>query len=133
MLFHTELLYLLKITDKNKIMKAGGSKSKILKKLTKRAYAILDWDNKKANPSIVKRIMSATNQENEIMYDSIRFSEVYQEAVEDYTLEQEKKQISHSLESWDYTLLHTSNLTKKQKKNRAKNKSAKQSRKINRK
>ena len=34
---------------------------------------------------------------------------------------------------WDYTLLHTSNLTKKQKKNREKSKSAKQSRKINRK
>ena len=86
MLFHTEVLYLLKITDKNKIM-----------------------------------------------HDSIRFSEVYQEAVEDYMLEQEKKQISHSLENWDYTLLHASNLTNKQKKNRAKNKSAKQSRKINRK
>ena len=86
MLFHTELLYLLKITDKNKIM-----------------------------------------------HDSIIFSKVYQEAVEDYMLEQEKKHISHSLENWDYTLLHTSNLTKKQKKNRAKNKSAKQSRKINRK
>ena len=47
--------------------------------------------------------------------------------------ELQKKQISHSLENWDYTLLHTSNLTKKQKKNRAKSKSAKQSRKINRK
>ena len=47
--------------------------------------------------------------------------------------ELQKKQISHSLENWNYTLLHTSNLTKKQKKNRAKNKSAKQSRKINRK
>ena len=47
--------------------------------------------------------------------------------------ELQKKQISHSLENWDYTILHTSNLTKKQKKNRAKNKSAKQSRKINRK
>ena len=47
-------------------MKAGSSKSKILKKLTKKADIILDWDNKKANPSIVKRIMSATNQENEI-------------------------------------------------------------------
>ena len=47
--------------------------------------------------------------------------------------ELQKKHISHSLENWDYTLLHTSNLTKKQKKNRAKNKSAKQSRKINRK
>ena len=47
--------------------------------------------------------------------------------------ELQKKQISHSLENWDYTLLHTSNLTKKQKKNRYKNKSAKQSRKINRK
>ena len=34
--------------------------------------------------------------------------------------ELQKKQISHSLENWDYTLLHTSNLTKKQKKNRAK-------------
>ena len=45
----------------------------------------------------------------------------------------QKKHISHSLENWDYTLLHASNLTKKQKKNRAKNKSAKQSRKINRK
>ena len=86
MLFHTELLYLLKITDKNKIM-----------------------------------------------HDSIRFSKVYQEAVEKYMLEQEKKHISHSLENWDYTLLHASNLTNKQKKNRAKNKSAKQSRKINRK
>ena len=47
--------------------------------------------------------------------------------------ELQKKQISHSLENWDYTLLYTSNLTKKQKKNRAKSKSAKQSRKINRK
>ena len=47
--------------------------------------------------------------------------------------ELQKKHISHSLENWDYTLLQTSNLTKKQKKNRAKNKSAKQSRKINRK
>ena len=44
-----------------------------------------------------------------------------------------KKHISHSLENWDYTLLHTSNLAKKQKKNRAKSKSAKQSRKINKK
>ena len=47
--------------------------------------------------------------------------------------ELQKKHISHSVENWDYNLLHTSNLTKKQKKNRAKNKSAKQSRKINRK
>ena len=47
--------------------------------------------------------------------------------------ELQKKHISHSLENWDYTLLYTSNLTKKQKKNRAKSKSAKQSRKINRK
>lgn len=47
--------------------------------------------------------------------------------------ELQKKQISHSVENWDYTLLHASNLTKKQKKNRAKSKSAKQSRKINRK
>ena len=86
MLFHTELIYLLKITDKNKIM-----------------------------------------------YDSIRFSKVYQEAVEKYILEQEKKHISHSLQNWDYNLLHASNLTNKQKKNRAKNKSAKQSRKRNRK
>ena len=67
------------------------------------------------------------------MYDSIRFSKVYQKAVKNYMLEQEKKHISHSLENWDYNLLHASNLTKKQKKNRAKNKSAKQSRKINRK
>ena len=70
---------------------------------------------------------------NKIMDNSFRFSKVYQEAVENYMLEQEKKHISHSLENWDYTLLHTSNLTKKQKKNRTKNKSAKQSRKINRK
>ena len=55
--------------------------------------------------------------------------ELFQEQFE----ELQKKQISHSLENWDYTLLHTSNLTKKQKKNRAKSKSAKQSRKINRK
>ena len=47
--------------------------------------------------------------------------------------ELQKKHISHSLENWDYTILHTSNLTKKQKKNRAKSKSAKQSRKTNRK
>ena len=67
------------------------------------------------------------------MHDSIRFRKVYKEAVEDYMLEQEKKHISHSVENWDYTLLYTSNLTKKQKKNRAKSKSAKQSRKINRK
>ena len=67
------------------------------------------------------------------MYDSIRFSKVYHNAVEKYMLEQEKKHISHSLENWDYNLFHASNLTKKQKKNRAKNKSAKQSRKRNRK
>ena len=67
------------------------------------------------------------------MHDSIRFSKVYQEAVEKYILEQEKKHISHSLQNWDYNLLHASNLTNKQKKNRAKNKSAKQSRKRNRK
>ena len=47
--------------------------------------------------------------------------------------ELQKKHILHSLENWDYNLLHASNLTKKQKKNRAKSKSAKQSRKINRK
>ena len=67
------------------------------------------------------------------MDEILRFSEVYQVAVENYMLEQEKKHISHSLENWDYNLLHASNLTKKQKKNRAKSKSAKQSRKINRK
>ena len=67
------------------------------------------------------------------MDEILRFSEVYQVAVENYMLEQEKKHISHSLENWDYNLLHASNLTKKQKKNRAKNKSAKQSRKRNRK
>lgn len=47
-------------------MKAGSSKSKIRKKLSKTADAILDWDNKKANTSIVKRIMAATDQENEL-------------------------------------------------------------------
>ena len=62
-----------------------------------------------------------------------KFSKVYQIAVEKYMLEQEKKHISQRLENWDYNLLHASNLTNKQKKNRAKNKSAKQSRKINRK
>ena len=67
------------------------------------------------------------------MNDILRFSKVYQVAVKEYLLKQEKKYISHSLENWDYNLLHASNLTKKQKKNRAKNKSAKQSRKINRK
>ena len=46
-------------------MKAGSSKQKINKKLTKKADAILDWDNKKANPSIVKRIIKATDEENE--------------------------------------------------------------------
>ena len=86
MLFHTDLLHLLKITDKNKIM-------------------------------------------DEIL----KFNKDYHNAVEKYMLEQEKKHISHSLENWDYNLLHASNLTKKQKKNRAKSKSAKQSRKINRK
>ena len=86
MLFHAELIYLLKITDKNKIM-------------------------------------------DEIL----KFNKDYHNAVEKYMLEQEKKYISHSLENWDYNLLHASNLTKKQKKNRAKSKSAKQSRKINRK
>ena len=67
------------------------------------------------------------------MNDILKFSKVYQVAVKEYLLEQEKKHISHSLENWDYNLLHASNLTKKQKKNRAKSKSAKQSRKINRK
>ena len=86
MLFHKELLFLLKITDKNKIM-------------------------------------------DEIL----KFNKDYHNAVEKYMLEQEKKHISHSLENWDYNLFHASNLTKKQKKNRAKSKSAKQSRKINRK
>lgn len=47
-------------------MKAGSSKSKIFKKLTKKVDSILDWDNKKANHSLVKRIMSATNQEQEM-------------------------------------------------------------------
>ena len=86
MLFHTEVLYLLKITDNNKIM-------------------------------------------DEIF----KFNKDFHNAVGKYMLEQEKKHISHSLENWDYNLLHASNLTKKQKKNRAKNKSAKQSRKRNRK
>lgn len=45
-------------------MKVGGSKQKINKKLTKQADTILDWDNKKANPSIVKRIIKATDDEN---------------------------------------------------------------------
>ena len=67
------------------------------------------------------------------MDEILKFSKVYQEAVKNYMLEQEKKHISHSLENWDYNLLHASNLTKKQKKNRAKSKSAKQSRKRNRK
>ena len=67
------------------------------------------------------------------MDETFKFSKLYHILIENYMLEQEKKHISHSLENWDYTLLHTSNLTKKQKKNRAKNKSAKQSRKINRK
>ena len=67
------------------------------------------------------------------MNDILKFSKVYQVAVKNYMLEQEKKHISHSLENWDYNLLHASNLTKKQKENRAKNKSAKQSRKRNRK
>ena len=67
------------------------------------------------------------------MHEVFNFNKDFQNVVEKYMLEQEKKYISHSLENWDYTLLHTSNLTKKQKKNRAKNKSAKQSRKINRK
>ena len=67
------------------------------------------------------------------MNDIFRFSEEYRNSVKEYLLKQEKKHISHSLENWDYNLLHASNLTKKQKKNRAKSKSAKQSRKINRK
>ena len=67
------------------------------------------------------------------MNDILRFSEEYQNAVKEYLLEQEKKHISHSLENWDYNLLYISNITNKQKKNRAKNKSAKQSRKRNRK
>ena len=67
------------------------------------------------------------------MNDTFRFSKLYQEAVIEYLLEQEKKHISQRLENWDYNLLYASNLTKKQKKNRAKNKSAKQSRKRNRK
>ena len=67
------------------------------------------------------------------MNDILRFSKVYQVAVKEYLLKQEKKHISQRLENWDYNLLYASNLTKKQKKNRVKNKSAKQSRKINRK
>ena len=67
------------------------------------------------------------------MNDILKFSKVYQVAVKEYLLKQEKKHISHSLENWDYNLLHASNLTKKQKKNRTKSKSAKQSRKRNRK
>ena len=42
-------------------VKAGLKVNIVLK-----ADSILDWDNKKANHSLVKRIMSATNQENEI-------------------------------------------------------------------
>ena len=86
MLFHAELVYLLKITDKNKIMD-----------------------------------------------EVFKFNKDFHNAVEKYMSEQEKKHISQRLENWDYTLLHASNLTKKQKKNRTKSKSAKQSRKINRK
>ena len=67
------------------------------------------------------------------MDEVFKFNKDFHNVVEKYMLEQEKKYISHSLENWDYNLLHASNLTKKQKKNRAKNKSAKQSRKINRK
>ena len=48
------------------------------------------------------------------MNDILKFSKVYQEAVKNYMLEQEKKHISHSLENWDYNLLYASNLTKKQ-------------------
>ena len=44
-------------------MKAGSSKQKLNKKLTKKISDILDWDNKKANPSIVRRIWSANQQE----------------------------------------------------------------------
>lgn len=46
-------------------MKVGSSKIKIGKKLLKKVDSILDWDNKRANPSTIKRIMSATNQETE--------------------------------------------------------------------
>ena len=46
-------------------MKAGSSKTKINKKLTKRADEVLDWDNKKTNPSMIKRMMKATDEENE--------------------------------------------------------------------
>lgn len=46
-------------------MKAGSSKIKILKKLTKRVDVITDRDNKKANHGTIKRIMEATNQEND--------------------------------------------------------------------
>ena len=67
------------------------------------------------------------------MHEVFKFNKDFHNVVEKYMLEQEKKHISQSLENWDYNLLHASNLTKKQKKNRAKSKSAKQSRKINRK
>ena len=46
-------------------MKAGGSKFKIGKKLNKKACSILDWDNKKSNPSLIRKIISATEQEKE--------------------------------------------------------------------
>ena len=67
------------------------------------------------------------------MDEVFKFNKDFHNVVEKYMFEQEQKYISHSLENWDYNLLHSSNLTKKQKKNRAKNKSAKQSRKRNRK
>lgn len=51
--------------------KAGGSKLIIKKKLTKQCNFITDWDNKKANPKHIRRMIAATQQEIDNMKNDI--------------------------------------------------------------
>lgn len=53
-------------------MKKGGSKIKIGNKLSKKVDSILDLDNRKATPSMVRRIMSASDQEREYESDNCK-------------------------------------------------------------
>jgi hypothetical protein len=47
-------------------MKGTKSRVKIGKKLTKKAKASLDWDNKKCNKSTIQKIMKATDEEQSL-------------------------------------------------------------------
>lgn len=45
-------------------MKAGSSKTKVKNKITKKLDSIRDWDNKKVNVGLLKRLFKASFDEN---------------------------------------------------------------------